>query len=378
MKTTLLCAALAVCTLLCQSQNLPMFQNFSNGTPPGWTLIAATIKEYDRNTANATCVKDTGVATNPSAGSSGGNKTGIKTDTLRFVQTSSIVTVSFKSFAYSGNQFRCQDQLFSPTCSAFGQVLLYSVDGNNLIGMSDTVPLNLTISGQNSISAVVTATLTTFTEFYVVLDISYINCSTNGSKRIIIDDVLITEIAGGTLPVNFKSFAAARAKQTVLLNWITATEQDSRGFNVQRKTGATWETVGFVNSKALNGNSNTDLNYTYMDINNEKGITQYRIVQVDINGRQQISQVRSIRGEANSKTVVFPNPSLDGRTNLLFNDQSGNRNVALIDGSGRVVRQWVNVNTSSMQLTDLKSGLYYLKINNQTSGEQEMLKIIVK
>jgi len=180
MKTTLLCTALAVCSLFCQGQNLPMFTNFNNGAPPDWTLVAATIKEYNRNTQNATCNRVTGVATNPSAGSSGGNKTGIKTDTLQYVRTSSVVTVNFKSYAYRGNQFDCNDQLYSNVCSAYGQVLLYSVETNELLGMSDTIPLNLTITGQNSISAVVTAPLQTFNEFYLLLAISYINCSHNG------------------------------------------------------------------------------------------------------------------------------------------------------------------------------------------------------
>jgi len=379
MKTTLLCTALAVCSLFCQGQNLPMFTNFNNGAPPDWTLVAATIKEYNRNTQNATCIRDTGVATNPSAGSSGGNKTGIKTDTLQYVRTSSVVTVNFKSYAYRGNQFDCNDQLYSNVCSAYGQVLLYSVETNDLIGMSDTIPLNLTITGQNSISAVVTAPLQTFTEFYLLLDISYINCSSNGSKRIVIDDMLISATAGGPLPVYFKSFTAARSKHTVALNWTTATEQNSRGFNVQRNTGSGWETIAFVNSKALNGNSSSDLNYTYLDVNGSKGITQYRIVQVDLlTNREQISETRSIKGEPNSKNVVFPNPAVGGNTNLLFNDDNGARTVTLIDPSGRAVRQWTNVNTSSMQLTDLKTGFYYLKISNPTTGEQSMERIVVK
>lgn len=379
MKTTLLIAAFAVSALFCQGQNLPMFENFSNGAPPDWTLVAATIKEYNRNGPNATCIKDTGVATNPSAGSSGGNKTGIQTDTLQYVRTSSVVTVSFKSYAYRGNQFDCNDQLFNNVCSAYGQVLLYSIETKGLIGMSDTIPLNLTITGQNSISAVVTAPLQTFTEFYVLLDISYINCNTNGSKRIVIDDILIAATAGGPLPVYFKSFAATRAKHTVSLNWTTATEQNSRGFNVQRNTGSGWETIAFVSSKALNGNSSADLNYTHLDVNAEKGITQYRIVQVDLfTSRQQISETRSIKGEANSKNVVFPNPATGGNTNLLFNDDKGTRNVSLIDPSGRMVRQWTNINTNSIQLTDLKTGFYYLKISNPTTGEQSMERIIVK
>lgn len=379
MKTTLLCTAFAVCSLLCQGQNLPMFQNFSNGTPPDWTLVAATIKEYNRNAQNPACMQDTGVATNPSAGSSGSNKTGIETDTLQYVRTSSVVTVTFKSYAYRGNQFGCDDQLFNNQCSAYGQVLLYNVDGRTLIGMSDTIPLNLTITANNTISAVVTEPLQTFTEFIVLLDISYINCSTNGSKRIVIDDMFIAATAGGPLPVYFKSFTAARSKHTVALNWTTATEQNSRGFNVQRNTGSGWETIAFVNSKAVNGNSSSDLNYTHLDVNGSKSITQYRIVQVDLlTNRQQISETRSIKGEPNSKNVVFPNPTMDGNTNLLFNDDIGARSVSLIDPSGRMVRQWTNVTTSSMQLTGLKAGFYYLKINNPTTGEQAMERIVVK
>ncbi len=381
MKTTLLCAAFAVITSLCQGQpsNLPKFEKFSNGIPPGWTLVAATIKEYNRNGPNATCISDTGVATNPSAGSSGGNKTGIETDTLRYVSSGSVVTVSFKSYAYRGNQFDCNDQLYNNVCSAYGQVLIYDVNGRTLIGMSDTIPLNLTITGTNTINAVVTGIIPANTAFIALLDISYINCSTNGSKRIVIDDIFISATAGGPLPVIFKSFSAMRTKQTVALNWTTATEQNSRGFNVQRNVNGIWETIAFVNSRAVNGNSNTDLTYSYMDVNNLKDITQYRIVQVDLfTGRQQISEVRSIKGEANGKTVVFPNPSSEGKTNLLFDDQAGTRSVSLIDPSGRVVRQWVNITSSSMQLTELKPGFYYLKINNTTNGEQSVERLIVK
>src|SRR5688572_5399320 len=135
MKTTLLCAAFAAITSLCQAQNLPRSENFDSTTHTGWTFVASQVGDYRSNkNTMPTCPQSDGVISNPSVGSNGNNKTGLKTDTLRYVRSASVVTVTFKSYAYRGNQFNCEDQLFNNICSAFGQVLLYTIEGNDLIG----------------------------------------------------------------------------------------------------------------------------------------------------------------------------------------------------------------------------------------------------
>jgi hypothetical protein len=116
-------------------------------------------------------------------------------------------------------------------------------------------------------------------------------------------------IANGciTLPVNFKSFTAARNHSNVLLKWETASEQNSNGFAIERNIRGTWEQIAFVPSQAQGGNSNSLLSYFYSDLNNVNGISQYRVRQVDLDAKSTYSEIRAVRGEGQiGKTVAYP------------------------------------------------------------------------
>lgn len=183
-----------------------------------------------------------------------------------------------------------------------------------------------------------------------------------------------------TLPVNLKSFTAIRNNSLITLKWETAQEENNKGFDVQRKlSNGAWQNIGFVETRAINGNSSSPLIYEFVDPNNAKGITQYRLRQLDINGKQTYSLIRSVRGDGQkSKTIIFPNPSNDGRINVVFEDKDVNRNVSLTDVNGRVIRQWKNVLSNTLQIENLISGFYTLRIINPETGEQVVEKIVVK
>jgi hypothetical protein len=184
-----------------------------------------------------------------------------------------------------------------------------------------------------------------------------------------------------TLPVNLKSFTASRrSSYKVDLKWETAQEENSKGFDVQRKlTNGGWQTVGFVATKAINGNSNSVLSYEFADLNNAKGISQYRLRQLDIDGKQFYSQIRAVRGEGQKgKTIVYPNPSSDGKVNVVFEDKEVSRDVSLMDMNGRVIKQWKKVMNNTLQIENLVTGFYTLRIINTETGEQIVEKIVVK
>lgn len=185
------------------------------------------------------------------------------------------------------------------------------------------------------------------------------------------------ELITTPLPVSFSNFHAQRNKQTVAIKWGTATEQNNRGFNVQRNTKGVWENIAFVFSAADGGNSNSQLSYSYNDVNNEKGISQYRIQQVDIDGKASYSVIRSVKGEGQvSKTVVYPNPSTDGKVSVVFEDQ-GAKAVTVSDLSGRVVRQYRNV-INNLQIEGLESGMYSIQITDLSSAASATEKVIIK
>jgi hypothetical protein len=186
--------------------------------------------------------------------------------------------------------------------------------------------------------------------------------------------------SGAPLPVSFKSFTASRNSNAVSINWTTASETNNLGFEIQRLIGSgNWQTVSFVNTKALNGSSATGLSYSFTDQNPTRGISQYRIKQVDIDQRARFSDIRAVRGLGQMvKTIVYPNPSLSGsKVNVLFDDKDGTRDVSLIDMSGRVIRQWKGFTNNNLQIENLTSGIYNLRVILRETGEQGIEKIVV-
>lgn len=182
------------------------------------------------------------------------------------------------------------------------------------------------------------------------------------------------------LPVRFAAFNANRTIAfNVAVTWTTAMEQNSKGFNVQRNVGGEWKTIAFVFSQADGGNSSSNLSYSFKDVNQEKGITQYRIQQVDIDGNAKYSDIRAIRGEAaTAKIVVYPNPSVDGKLNVVFEDNSGVKDVQVADMQGRVVKSYKGITNNILVIERLTSGFYTIKITNRNTAATSVEKVVVK
>lgn len=183
------------------------------------------------------------------------------------------------------------------------------------------------------------------------------------------------------LPVKLVYFNAARSGSNVNLTWQTSIEENSKGFDIQRFTGSAsgWQTIGFIPTQAVNGNSSTALNYQFTDFNNTtKGITQYRLKQVDKDNRSSYSLIRSVRGDGQKgKTIVYPNPSSDGKVSIIFEDVNGPRDISVMDVSGRVVKQMKGVTNNNIVIENLNAGFYTVRIVNIETGDQTVEKFVV-
>lgn len=84
------------------------------------------------------------------------------------------------------------------------------------------------------------------------------------------------------IPVELTSFTSYVNDNNVALNWITATELNNAGFQIERKTPSTdWINIGYVQG---NGTS-TDANfYSFVDTDVDYDIYNYRLKQIDYNG----------------------------------------------------------------------------------------------
>lgn len=187
------------------------------------------------------------------------------------------------------------------------------------------------------------------------------------------------------LPVTLTSFEAKRVGNNALVTWGTATEQNSKGFNVQVSTdGSTFRTLGFVASATANSSRATSYNYTDTE-KNKVGVRYYRLQQVDLDDKTVYFAPRTVSFDgsriATSELLAYPNP-FDANLRLsLVSATAGQGTVQITDLTGRSVGQrsvtFANgANEVPLDnLGDLKSGTYVLRITLPT-GEVQNLKVV--
>lgn len=192
------------------------------------------------------------------------------------------------------------------------------------------------------------------------------------------NQIALAANACSPLPVDFKSFTATRNKSNVIVKWETSTEVNSSGFAVERNINGTWDQVAFVPSQAPGGNSSSDLSYQFIDLNTAKGISQYRIKQIDIDNKSKFSDIRSVKGDGQiGKIIVYPNPTADGRVNVVFDDASVTRSITVSDMSGRTVKQINSITNNNITIDNLQPGMYSLRVFVPETGEQSVMKVVV-
>lgn len=246
------------------------------------------------------------------------------------------------------------------------------------------VNINNALDGADLAMNLVPALINTVAQAPVVINIpdaykNYQMIVVYETKRGCFDKVVVVPNSCIPLPVEFKSFTAIRNRNTVNLRWETAQEINNSGFAIERNVNGNWQQIGWVPSQALNGTSDVALVYTFADMSNTtRGVSQYRIRQVDLDSKSKYSDIRSVRGEGQlGKTIVYPNPSVDGKINVVFDDAAVTREISVLDISGRMIRQIKGITSNNVSIGDLNPGMYTLRIIAVETGEQSVEKVIV-
>ena len=114
------------------------------------------------------------------------------------------------------------------------------------------------------------------------------------------------------IPVELTSFTAAQQGEAVALRWVTASETNNFGFNIERRSAevSDWETIGFIKGA---GNSHSSLQYLMIDTDlPHDGLYMYRLRQQDFDGTTSYSpevQVEfTLRPHAFGLRQNYPNP----------------------------------------------------------------------
>ena len=166
------------------------------------------------------------------------------------------------------------------------------------------------------------------------------------------------------LPVNLISFTAIKSGKQVQLTWITASELNNKGFEVQRSSnGSNYISIGFVNGNGTTSQENT---YHFTDQSPLAGKNYYRLKQIDIDNRVTYSSTRRIDMDAERQEVqLFPNPSRSLIT--ITNIKAGNQLSVFNSYGNLVIRKIAGSGQESISVEKLAAGVYMLQVTDSNN-----------
>ncbi|MEJ2616351.1 MAG: YCF48-related protein [Ignavibacteriaceae bacterium] len=212
----------------------------------------------------------------------------------------------------------------------------------------------------------------TFADLYSVNIESHRNGFSVGNDGTILK--YIKDANSAVLPVELASFRVISSGNNVELNWLTATEVNNKGFEIERKTDNLWKTIGFVSGKGTT--TNTSKYYFTDDLKNESynGSIAYRLKQVDFNGTYKYSNEVAVIVNSNPEKYSlmqnFPNPfnpstvikySVKENTHVILKifDMLGREVSTLLDEEKPAGTYKINFDASK---AGLSSGTYFYTI----------------
>ena len=181
--------------------------------------------------------------------------------------------------------------------------------------------------------------------------------------------------APGALPVELTSFSANCIGNNVELRWITKTEVNNYGFDIERGKSLTsldsdWEKVGFVQG---HGNSNSPKEYSFIDIPNGGTKFQYRLKQIDTDGKYAYSRVVSIEITVLSEYILnqnYPNP-FNPNTFITYSIPFSSKvTLTVYNALGELITTLVKENQEAgsysvnFNAAGLNSGIYFYKMQS--------------
>lgn len=167
-----------------------------------------------------------------------------------------------------------------------------------------------------------------------------------------------------------------------LLEWTTASEVNHDRFVLDRsRNGINYVAIGTIRSA---GNSSKLKHYAFPDLHAPEGRSYYRLRQYDRDGALVLSDVIEVTRWPDVEVQSWPNP-VDGVLNLRMQVHIGETEVGIEvrDVFGRRLRaEEVELATGTTQmqfdLSDLRAGVYLLRIRDRLSGKALYFEKIVR
>ena len=166
----------------------------------------------------------------------------------------------------------------------------------------------------------------------------------------------------GELPVELIRFEASLVDDQVMLEWITATEENNDLFEVQHSTDG----QQFLPIVQIDGHGTTDETqyYQYFHKSPTRGDNYYRIKQVDLDGQFTLFDMVVVKMEAPEKYTLYPSTAYHIITLESPVTVEKSTTVSIVNSTGEVMKSGLFKAGSykiEFDVNDLPEGLYFMQ-----------------
>jgi hypothetical protein len=177
----------------------------------------------------------------------------------------------------------------------------------------------------------------------------------------------------GVLPTSFQ-LNGKKIGNTNQLFWNNSNEKGVIKYVVERKQGNESSFYSIGSLSVENG-----IKYFLNDNNFGPGTTQYRLKVVYAN-KTEYSNIVILKTNSN-EIIVYPNPVKNEFRISLSSEKPTNYKIELVSSNGQLLYQTEAKNISSSTLTytrnsNIKAGIYLLRITDQTTNRTEIRKLV--
>ena len=152
-----------------------------------------------------------------------------------------------------------------------------------------------------------------------------------------------------------------------LLTWQTASEENNKGFSVERlapptpQRGEYWDALGFVAAK---GKAST---YDFLDAAPPSGAggAYYRLRQIDNDGKETLSKVIALSNSSKNQLKIYP--SLTSSFLTIETDLTGDYQVINLFGQTVLSGKTLSSGMRGLDVSALAKGTYILKVGTESA-----------
>lgn len=174
-----------------------------------------------------------------------------------------------------------------------------------------------------------------------------------------------TSCAGneGSLPISLVSFTGEAEQKFVKLEWQTAQEVNNEMFKIVKSTdGTNWRVIGQLNGAI---NSNTLIDYQFVDKSPVNGNNYYRLVQQDLDGQSTNSQIIQVDFNSPAWEPLVTINAVTKSLQVFTKTVEGKATLRIYNLNGQILLDQRIQDGSLQSLSDLPAGSYLCQLIDQ-------------